>query len=373
MLSSSFEFQVSSSSLETLQVRKGGLPPLDLRHRIVQKHRTPVTIDAILIVSFGGPEGPDDIIPFLENVLRGRNVPRERLLQVAKHYELFGGVSPINGENRKLIAALKDELLSHGLELPIYWGNRNWHPLLADTVRQMRADGIKHALAFVTAAYSSYSSCRQYRENIETARHEVGAGAPRIDKLRAFYNHPLFIQANAENVRSSLAEIPEPRRASAELIFTAHSIPQTMADSSAYESQLQEASKLIAAATGQQRFQVVYQSRSGSPSQPWLGPDICDYLSELKAGSDVIVAPIGFVSDHMEVIYDLDTEARKLADESGINMMRAKTAGSQPLFVKMIWCLIEERLSGQPPAFVGTQGPLPDACPFDCCLIEHSR
>ncbi len=325
-------------------------------------------VDAILFVSFGGPEGPEEVIPFLENVLRGRNVPRERLLQVAKHYELFGGVSPINNQNRNLITALREELKSHGPDLPIYWGNRNWHPLLADTVRQMRADGIKHALAFVTAAYSSYSSCRQYRENIEAALREAGAGAPRVDKLRPFYNHPLFIQANAENVSLALAEIPDARRGATELIFTAHSIPQTMADSSAYESQLQETCRLVAAAVGHSRYQLVYQSRSGSPAQPWLSPDIYDCLRELKRDSDVVVAPIGFVSDHMEVIYDLDTEARQVAGEFGIQMVRAKTAGTHPLFVQMIRCLVAERLAGLEQAFVGTQGPLPDVCPPDCCL-----
>lgn len=327
-------------------------------------------VDAILIVSFGGPEGPDDVIPFLENVLRGRNVPRERLLQVAKHYDLFGGVSPINGQNRKLIAALKEELKTNGPDLPIYWGNRNWRPLLGETVRQMQDDGIKHALAFVTSAYSSYSSCRQYRENIAAAQQEARAEAPRIDKLRAFYNHPLFIEANAEQVRSALHEIPESRRPTAELIFTAHSIPQTMADHCAYESQLLETSRLVAQAVGHSQYELVYQSRSGSPAQPWLGPDIRDHLRQLKQKSvaDVVIAPVGFVSDHMEVIYDLDTEARELADELSINMVRAKTAGTHPLFVEMIRRLIVERISGQERrAVVGAHGPVPDICPADCC------
>jgi len=260
--------------------------------------------DAILVASFGGPEGIDDVIPFLENVLRGRNVPRERMLGVAKHYELFGGVSPINGQNRKLIAALQQLLETKGPQLPIYFGNRNWHPLLADTVAKMRDDGVQNALAFVTSAYSSYSRCRQYLEDIERARASVGADAPRVEKLRAFYNHPGFIEANVANIRGALAGVPEERRMAAQLVFTAHSIPESMAQRCDYEAQLRETSKLIAAAVGSENWQLVFQSRSGSPAQPWLGPDVCDYLLELhEAGNkDVVVAPIGFVSDHMEII-----------------------------------------------------------------------
>jgi ferrochelatase len=328
------------------------------------------TYDSILIVSFGGPEGPDDVIPFLENVLRGRNVPRERMLQVARHYELFGGVSPINSQNRKLIAALQQELATNGPQLPIYWGNRNWHPLLADAIRQMADDGIKNALAFVTAAYSSYSSCRQYLEDISRAQNEVGPTAPRVDKLRAFYNHPGFIEANTENVSAAFNAISTERRSAAHLAFTAHSIPRTMADNCAYEPQLLETAKLVAEAAGHDRWRLVYQSRSGPPTQSWLEPDIGDYLKELKeaGANDVVIAPIGFVSDHMEIVYDLDTEARQLCDRLGLNMIRASTVGTHPTFVRMIRELILERMRPDSPRrFLGEREALPDDCIESCC------
>jgi ferrochelatase len=331
--------------------------------------------DAILLVSFGGPEGMDDVMPFLENVLRGRNVPRERMLKVAEHYELFGGVSPINEQNRQLISALKRELETEGPNLPIYWGNRNWHPLLNDTIAQMRDDGVRQALAFVTSAYSSYSSCRQYRENIAAAQQATGENAPRIDKLRPFYNHPLFLEANVANIRKALAQLPESRRAAARLIFTAHSIPQTMAVNCDYEIQLQEASRLIAERLDHERYALVYQSRSGSPAQPWLGPDVGEHLRTLKEGgvTDVVIAPIGFVSDHMEIIYDLDTEARQLCAELGIEMVRAATAGTHPLFVKMVRELIVERIEAREDRpFAGTLGARPDVCPSDCCLSPRN-
>jgi protoporphyrin/coproporphyrin ferrochelatase len=329
-----------------------------------------MSYDALLIVSFGGPEGMDEVMPFLENVLRGRNVPRERMLKVAEHYATFAGISPINEQNRQLIAALKSHLGSLGPKLPIYWGNRNWHPLLADTVRQMRDDGIKHALAFVTSAYSSYSSCRQYRENIAAAQQAVGENAPRIDKIRPFYNHPLFIQANVANVGAALGLIPASRRPTAELIFTAHSIPVTMAANCDYEVQLQEISRLIAEGLKHERYQLVFQSRSGSSAQPWLGPDVFDHLRELKqrGASDAVIAPIGFVSDHMEIIYDLDTAARQLCHELGLNMVRASTAGNHPLFVEMVRQLIIERVESRPTGeFAGNLGARPHVCPEDCC------
>lgn len=329
--------------------------------------------DAVLVVSFGGPEGMDDVMPFLENVLRGRNVPRERMLGVAKHYELFGGVSPINGQNRKLIAALEQELATKGPQLPIYFGNRNWHPLLADTLRRMRDDGVRNALAFVTSAYSSYSSCRQYLEDIERARAAVGPDAPRVEKLRAFYNHPGFIEANVDNVRDALAQIPAERRAETQLLFTAHSIPETMARNCDYQSQLQETSRLVAKAAGVEKWQLVFQSRSGSPSQPWLGPDVCDQLRTLHASGarDVIVAPVGFVSDHMEIIYDLDTEAAVLCRELGLNMMRARTAGTHPAFIEMIRELIIERIDpATPRRSLGADGPRADICQTGCCSLS---
>ncbi len=325
--------------------------------------------DALLIVSFGGPERMADVTPFLENVLRRRNVSAERMRAVANHYEMFGGVSPINEQNRNLIAALQEELAVNGPSIPIYWGNRNWHPLLADTVWQMAADGIKKALAFVTSAYSSYSSCRQYLENIAEARDQVGSSAPQIIKLRAFYNHPLFIEANVDCLQAALSTIPEARRASTQIAFTAHSIPQSMADNCQYESQLRETSRLISLAANRDSWRLVYQSRSGLPTQPWLGPDILDYLKELKRSTDVVIAPIGFVSDHMEVIYDLDTEARQFCDEVGLNMARASTAGTHPLFIRMIRELVLERANpGASRRFLGTQGANHDVCPTGCCL-----
>jgi ferrochelatase len=327
--------------------------------------------DALLIVSFGGPEGMADVMPFLKNVLRGRNVPVERMLAVAKHYEMFGGISPINEQNRNLIAALRKELDTNGPRLPIYWGNRNWHPLLADTVAQMAMDGIKKALAFVTSAYSSYSSCRQYLENIADACTQVGSSAPQIDKIRAFYNHPLFIEANVDCLQAALGMIPKEKRAATHIAFTAHSIPQSMAQHCQYDSQLRETSRLVAQGAGCASWRLAYQSRSGPPTQPWLEPDILDYLNELKhsGATDVLIAPIGFVSDHMEVIYDLDIQARKLCDEIGLNMVRASTVGTHPAFIRMIRELILERMdSVADRRFLGKQGPCHDVCPADCCL-----
>lgn len=328
--------------------------------------------DAILIVSFGGPEGMDDVMPFLENVLRGRNVPRERMLGVAKHYELFGGVSPINGQNRKLIAALQEELEANGPHLPVYFGNRNWHPLLVETLGKMRDDGVKNALAFVTSAYSSYSSCRQYLEDIERACAAVGPDAPRVEKLRAFYNHPGFIEANVANIQTALQQIPEVQRSEAQLVFTAHSIPESMARNCDYEAQLQEASRLVAEALRLEKWKLVFQSRSGSPAQPWLGPDVCDYLRELPAAGikDVAIAPIGFVSDHMEIIYDLDTEAMALCRELGLDMVRAATAGTHPAFIAMIRELILERLNPETTRrSLGTHGTRSDICAPGCCSL----
>jgi len=317
--------------------------------------------DALLVVSFGGPEGMEDVIPFLENVLRGRNVPRERMLQVAHHYELFGGVSPINQQNRNLIAALEKELEEHGPGLPIYWGNRNWHPLLPDTLRRMAADGIRNALAFVTAAYSSYSSCRQYLQNISDAQAEVGPEAPRVEKLRVFYNHPLFIEANVDHIRAALNQLDDPD--SAHLVFTAHSIPESMAANCDYVAQLTKTGSLIARALEIENWQLVYQSRSGSPMQPWLGPDVCDHLKGLRTEgvTNVVVAPIGFVSDHMEVVYDLDVEARKVAHEIGMKMVRAATAGTHPSFVRMIRKLVMERVNNEV---------APNLCAPDCCRLS---
>jgi len=322
------------------------------------------TADALLLIAFGGPERPADVLPFLENVLRGRNVPRERMLEVAEHYYHFGGVSPINGQMRELVPLVEAELREHGPQLPVYWGNRNWHPMLADTVRKMRDDGVKHVVAFVMSAYSSYSGCRQYLEDIVRAREAVGPGAPEINKLRLFFNHPGFIEPTAEHVRRALAQLP-----AAALVFTAHSVPVSMAASSQYEAQLQEACRLVSELVGRNDWRLVYQSRSGPPSQPWLGPDIGDYLRELHAKGvhDVVIAPIGFISDHMEVLYDLDTEARALCEELGINMVRAATVGNHPAFVSMIAELARERMGEATPRWLGNLGPSADECRADCC------
>ena len=326
--------------------------------------------DAFLLVSFGGPEAPDDVLPFLENVLRGRNVPRERMLQVAEHYHHFGGVSPINAQNRALLAALQDEFASAGVKLPLYFGNRNWHPLLPDTLQQMKTDGIRRAIAFFTSVFSSYSGCRQYRENIAAAQVAVGDEAPAVDKLRVFFNHPGFIEPMIELARAALGQIPADRRPQAQLVFTAHSIPLAMAQNCHYEAQLRESSRLVAEALGYPNWRLVYQSRSGPSSQPWLGPDIGDALAQIATVGqrDVVTIPIGFISDHMEVLFDLDEEAAKKAAALNINFIRAGTVGTHPRFVRMIRELVEERLSETPERHaLGSFGPSHDVCPADCC------
>ena len=329
--------------------------------------------EALLVVSFGGPEGIADVIPFLENVTRGRNIPRERLEEVGHHYELFGGVSPINQQNRDLVAALEVELAGHEINLPVFFGNRNWSPYLPDTLREMRDAGVRRTLAFFTSAFSSYSGCRQYRENIFDAQATVGPDAPEVLKLRTFYNHPGFVEATVDIVTRSLAKLPVERRAAATVVFTAHSIPLGMAEASRYEQQLLEASRLVAEGVGvaAERWQLVYQSRSGAPHRPWLEPDICDSLRALReaGGADVVVVPIGFVSDHMEVLFDLDEEARQVAEEIGLGFVRAPSVGVHPRFVAMLRELVQERLDpALPKAAVGRFGPSHDICPIDCCL-----
>jgi ferrochelatase len=329
---------------------------------------------ALLIVSFGGPEQPEDVVPFLENVLRGKDVPPERMFEVAEHYYHFGGKSPINDHNRALISALEIELNTHGPTLPIYWGNRNWHPMLGDTLRRMQKDGIRRALAFTTSAFGSYSGCRQYREDLDRAATETGAGAPEIHKLRTFHNHPGFIAAMADQVRMGLDQIPESRRASASVIFTAHSIPLSMAETSPYVRQLKESCRLVSQTLGRTSGALVYQSRSGPPKQPWLEPDVGDCIRQLHAGgrvTDIVIAPIGFLSDHMEVLYDLDTEASALCQALGINVVRASTVGVHPTFVSMIRELILERTNGAERRFLGSTGPAFDFCAADCCPIPR--
>jgi protoporphyrin/coproporphyrin ferrochelatase len=331
--------------------------------------------DAILVVSFGGPESTDDVIPFLENVLRGRNVPRERLLTVAEHYYHFGGKSPINQQNRELIAALEAELEKHGPKLPVYWGNRNWHPLLPETLLQMKKDGVRRALGFVTSAYSSYSGCRQYRENIARAQREVGEGAPEVDKLRVFFNHPDFVAATAARVGEAFAAVTaslaQDAQQNVQVVYIAHSIPVSMAATSDYVRQLEEVRRLVSQQLGVRNDALVYQSRSGTPGQPWLEPDILDYLRTVKTqnlASAVVLAPIGFISDHMEILYDLDVEARQLCDSLPLPMTRAKTVGVHPKFVAMIRELILERVNpGSERRSLGTLGARPDVCAEDCC------
>jgi len=327
--------------------------------------------DAILVVSFGGPESREDVIPFLENVLRGRNVPRERMLAVAEHYYHFDGKSPINQQVRELISALKEELAQHGPNLPVYWGNRNWHPMLADTLRQMKHDGIRRAIAFITSAYSSYSGCRQYREDIARAQAEVGDGAPQIDKLRAFFNHPGFIDATEDRLRKALAEVPANARGNIQIVYTAHSVPMSMANSSDYVLQLEEVRKLVSQRLGISNDVLVYQSRSGAPGQPWLEPDVLEHLRDVKSrnlASAVAIAPISFISDHMEVLYDLDIEARQLCDELALPMVRAKTVGVHRAFIAMIRELISERMNPKAERrALGSLGPRADICAEDCC------
>jgi protoporphyrin/coproporphyrin ferrochelatase len=335
--------------------------------------------DAILLLSFGGPEGPDDVMPFLENVVRGRGVPRERLLAVAEHYHHFGGVSPINAQNKALLAAVGPELAAHGIDLPVYWGNRNWHPMIEDTVGQMAADGVRRALVFATSAYTSYSGCRQYRDDIDRAAAAVGPGAPRLDKIRHYFNHPGFIEANAAAVRAALAELPADVRDSALLVYTAHSIPSAMNDIAGpperggrlYSRQLDEAARLVTEAVRPGGgYDLCWQSRSGPPSVPWLEPDVNDRLAELaKDGVQaVVVSPIGFVSDHVEVLWDLDAEAAETAERLGLAFARAATVGTDPAFVAMVRELIAERLDGATPRrALGDWGPSWDDCPLGCC------
>ncbi|MCY4271465.1 MAG: ferrochelatase [bacterium] len=311
----------------------------------------PSETDAVLVVSFGGPEGPDDVMPFLRNVARGRPISEERLAAVAEHYYLFGGISPINQCNRDLVAALVSELAERGSALPVYWGNRNWAPFLADTVAEMRDDGISCARAFATSAFGSYSGCRQYGEDIERARAAVGPDAPVVRKLPPFGDHDGFLSAIADRLGDVRRTEPN-----APVVFTAHSIPDSMAASAPYVAQLNEACRQVASRTGTSEWSLAYQSRSGPARVPWLEPDVGDELERLAGdkAEAVIVAPIGFVADHMEVIYDLDTEARRRADLLGLRLFRVPTVGTHPAFVKMIADLV--------------LGPPPVHCPVDCCL-----
>ena len=337
------------------------------------------TYDAILLVSFGGPEGPEDVIPFMENVTRGRDIPRERLEEVSQHYRRFGGRSPLNEQNRALKAALEELLAAQGPRLPVYFGNRNWHPLLDDTLSEMRGAGVRRALCFVTSAYASYSGCRQYREDLAAARARVGEAAPELDKIRVYYNHPGFVEPQVDLVRAALEELPAAVRPTARIVFTTHSIPRTMSRHCDYEAQHYETCRLVVEElrtrepqlAGEGRgWDLVFNSRSGPEWVAWLEPDVNDHLERLAAEGEagVVVVPVGFVSDHMEVVYDLDVEAAETARRVGLAYGRAGTVGTDPRFVRMIRELVLERLGQAPARALGVRGPDHDACPTDCCF-----
>jgi protoporphyrin/coproporphyrin ferrochelatase len=345
---------------------------------------TPDPYDALLLVSFGGPESPADVLPFLENVTRGRDIPRTRLEEVAEHYHAFGGRSPINDQNRALLAALRSELAAAGPDVPVYWGNRNWDPYLADELAKMRDDGITRAAAFITSAYSSYAGCRQYREDLAAAAAKVGPGAPRIDRIRHYFDHPGFVAANVDGVLAALDQLPGGSAGPARLVYVTHSIPTAMAGTAGpeggayvtqHEAVVAAVTDGVADRTGVRReHDLVYCSRSGAPHVPWLEPDVNDHLEQLAAGGTeaVVLAPIGFVSDHMEVVFDLDTEAVETARRLGLAVARAATAGTHPAFVAAIRDLLVERAAaerGERPdrASIGPPGPSHDVCPAGCC------
>jgi ferrochelatase len=346
-----------------------------------------VPYDAFLLVSFGGPERPEDVQPFLTNVTRGRGVPPERLAEVAEHYLGFGGVSPINGHCRDLLAALRDEFAAEGIDLPLYWGNRNWHPMLPDTLARMRRDGVRRALAFVTSPYGSYSSCRQYLEDIGTARAALGDEAPVVEKIRHYHDDPGLVEPFVDGVRAALSTLDPRRRGTTRLVFTAHSIPTAMAANAGpepapgplqgrYVAQLGETASLVAAAAAPDlSYDLVWQSRSGPPQVPWLEPDINDHLGTLAATgvTSVVVCPIGFISDHLEVVWDLDTEAAATAAALGLDFVRSATPGTDPRFVGMVRRLVRERTNGTGPQHRLGKIDVWDACPGRCCPPPRAR
>lgn len=346
--------------------------------------------DALLLLSFGGPEGPDDVIPFLQNVTRGRGVPPERLAEAGAHYRLFGGVSPINGQNRELIAAIEKDFADAGVGLPVYWGNRNWQPYLGDTLRRMADDGVRRAAVLVTSAYASYSGCGQYHENLLAARAETGAEAPVLEKLRHYYNHPGFVGPLVDHTVAAFDDLPAEVRADARLVMTTHSIPVATAETAgpeggAYVAQHRETARLVAEgvarALGREHaWDLVYQSRSGPPQVPWLEPDVNDHLARLKADGvpAAVLVPIGFVSDHMEVVYDLDVQAAETAAALGLPVARAATTGADPRFAAAVRDLVLERaaaLRGASPdrRALGALGPSHDVCPLGCCPDPRGR
>ena len=330
--------------------------------------------DAFLLLSFGGPQGPDEVLPFLRTVTAGRGIPDERLAEVAEHYLHFGGVSPITAQNEALLAALTAEFDRRGYPLPAYFGNRNWHPFVTDTARQIAADGHREVLVLATSATGSYSGCRQYREDL--ARAAAAAPGVRFTKLRHYFDHPGFIEANADAVRTALARLPAEEAGSARLVFTAHSIPAGMNATAGpsgglYLDQHQATAALVAEAVRGPgaEFDLVWQSRSGPPQLPWLAPDINDHLRALAAAGvrSVLVAPSGFVSDHLEVLWDLDNEAAATAAELGLQFVRAGTAGTHPAFVAGLADLVAEQLTGAEPAGLSPLGVCGWQCPDSCC------
>jgi ferrochelatase len=342
---------------------------------------------AVLLLSFGGPERPDEVLPFLQNVTRGRGIPAERLAAVAEHYHHLGGASPINDQNRALLAALRRELDGRGLAgTALYWGNRNWHPFLVDALRQAHDDGVRRLAVLVTSAYSSYSGCRQYREDLAAALAVLAEEGRelRVDKIRAYFNHPGFVAPLVDATRRALEEFPEDRRHAARVVFVAHSIPTVMNDTSgpdggAYTAQLADLGATVATGVSGGEppwveWDLAYCSRSGPPGQPWLEPDINDHLRALHA-DDVpaaAIVPIGFVSDHLEVVYDLDTQARQTASDLGLPFVRVPTAGIDRRFVGGLVDLLLERAATErgesvERAVTGGLGPAPDRCPADCC------
>lgn len=354
----------------------------------------PTPYDALLLVCFGGPEKPEDVVPFLENVTRGRGIPRERLEEVGEHYYQFGGRSPINDLNRALRQAVEEDLRGRGIDLPVHWGNRNWDPYLTDTMRELREAGHRRVVCFLTSAYSSYSGCRQYRENLADALlgsdSDGGLGnGVQLDRVRHYFNHPGFVEPMVDATLTGLSELGDRQRGEAVILFVTHSIPESMNDASgqsgerrggAYVDQHRSVAQLVAdrvrRETGSRvRHELVFCSRSGPPHVPWLEPDVGDRIAELaKEGVPaVVVVPIGFIADHMEVIYDLDTEARQAAEDAGIGFVRADTAGVDPRFVAMIGDLVLERAAaarGEDPErpVLGSLGPSWDVCPPRCCV-----
>tara|TARA_B100001250_G_scaffold72479_1_gene58919 strand:+ start:70594 stop:71676 length:1083 start_codon:yes stop_codon:yes gene_type:complete len=326
--------------------------------------------DALLVLSFGGPEGMDDVLPFLDNVLEGLNVPDRAKHAIAKRYHQFDGISPINEETRKFIAALKKDLLKNNIDLPVYWGNRNWHPMLKDTFEAMHDDGVKNVITFVTSTFSSYSGCRKYREDLYVANEDLG-NPFKVDKLRLGFNHPGFIEAVCSRTKDAIDKLGSFDEKETIIFFTAHSLPLSMSKHTKYVTQLKEASSLVANSLMVKNWDLIFQSNNASYGEPWLEPDIEDAIKNLSSRGykNLVIVPVGFVCDHMEVVLDLDIEAQSSAKESNINMVRAKTVGDHPAYISMVTSLVQERLSGDDirPS-LGSLGPSHNFCPPDCCL-----